>query len=388
MSCQVQLGHVESLYPHVKEDWWKGAFNELYLRTDGDVVEDPAITEAECKDMLDIQAVASIFGRTSQAAGENCSGKNVETTIRVLDLCCGQGRHSIYLAKKYPSVEFHGLDQSLYLINLAKERAKEDRCQNILFNVGDARHIPDEDNTFDLVILMGNSFGVYSEENDNARLLEDVARVLKPGGALLVDLVSANYTKSSFCPGGWEWINGGKVSDPYTKGTMGQAEYRKLIACRERQLSSDGKWLASRELVIDLEDGIHQDLFYKLRLYELDEMELLLEDCGLSLNKKDSRELFGPTTERNDDLGMMAARHLLVAEKTKVLEDPEAMRGTGMAFYLHPSLVIDTDAIKGRMIRVTAGVKAGTLLMVDNPYALVPDITPGSGDFLPCSRLE
>jgi len=120
---KVQVGHVDSLFPYVKPDWWKDAFNEMYLRTDGDVVEDPAITDAECTDILGIPSVASLFSGPSQpqAVGET------KSTIRVLDLCCGQGRHSINLARKYPSVEFHGIDQSLYLIELAKKLAKEER---------------------------------------------------------------------------------------------------------------------------------------------------------------------------------------------------------------------------------------------------------------------
>ncbi|KAK0105289.1 hypothetical protein ONS95_004327 [Cadophora gregata] len=383
MTSQVQLGHVNSLFSHVKEDWWKDAFNEIYLRTDGDVVEDPSITKAECEELLSIEGVAKLFNlatETSQA-------------IRVLDLCCGQGRHSIHLSEKYPLIDFKGLDSSIYLIELAKRRAQDAGCQNTSFQVGDARHIPYDDNTFDLTILMGNSFGVYSSEDDNARLLEEVGRTLKPGGIFLVDLVSADYTKSSFRPGGWEFINGGKVDMPYSKGSTGDPGSDSLIACRERELSEDGKWLASRELVINLSGGLRQDLFYKLRLYEVEEMELLLRNAGMELNKQACQELLGPASQgnRNDDLGMMAARHLLVAVATvpsngedRSIFKPDPSKN----FFVHPYLKIDIDPVKGRVVRSTSNVKAGTLLMVDNPFALVPDITQGSGDFLPCSRLE
>ncbi|CZT48384.1 uncharacterized protein RSE6_09069 [Rhynchosporium secalis] len=387
MRNDAQLGHVESLFPHVKGDWWKDAFNEMYLRTDGDVVEDPAITEAECNEMLSIEAVSQLFN-TGTAGGRS---------LRVLDLCCGQGRHSVYFAEKYPNIEFHGLDSSAYLIEIARLRAKEAQCKNVSFDVGDARHIPSEDDTFDLIIMMGNSFGVYSDEDDNAALLEEVGRTLKSGGTFLADMVSAEYTKSNFQDGGWEFINGGKFPIPNSTMTADDKSSETMIACRERELSTDGKWLASREMVIGMSRGILQDLFYKFRLYEVEEMERLLHKSRMVLDRGACQELFGPAGEgtRNGDLGMMASRHLIVGMSSKGSDHtngssitPNASEESLPNVFVHPCLVINTDPVKGRVVRVTTDVEAGTLLMVDDPYALVPDITPESGDFLPCSRLE
>jgi ubiquinone/menaquinone biosynthesis C-methylase UbiE len=217
MPQNTPLGRVESLFPYVEKEWWRDAFNEEYLRTDGDCVEDALITEAECVEILRIPDVASIFDKSSMLGSE--TETETENAARVLDLCCGQGRHSINLAKKYPAVEFHGLDQSKYLIELAVNRAKEAGTGNIVFSIGEARQIPGSDNSFDLVILMGNSFGTYSDDEDNKRLLEEVSRVLKPVGVLLIDLVSAEYTKSNFSPGGWEWIDGGVVGASNTSKT-------------------------------------------------------------------------------------------------------------------------------------------------------------------------
>ena len=46
------IGPVEDLESYVKADWWRDIFNANYLRTDGDVVEDPDITEAEIEAFL------------------------------------------------------------------------------------------------------------------------------------------------------------------------------------------------------------------------------------------------------------------------------------------------------------------------------------------------
>lgn len=41
------LGPVPSLEQHLQPDWWQRIFNSMYLKTDGDVVEDQRITKKE-----------------------------------------------------------------------------------------------------------------------------------------------------------------------------------------------------------------------------------------------------------------------------------------------------------------------------------------------------
>ena len=49
LSAPVQrtLGPVSDLERHLPQDWWKSLFNSLYLKTDGDVVENDTNTEKE-----------------------------------------------------------------------------------------------------------------------------------------------------------------------------------------------------------------------------------------------------------------------------------------------------------------------------------------------------
>ena len=74
------LGPVENLESYVKADWWKHLFNANYLRTDGDVVNDNAITQAEVDIFEKILAV--------------------DKNAAMLDLCCGQGRHVMEFARR------------------------------------------------------------------------------------------------------------------------------------------------------------------------------------------------------------------------------------------------------------------------------------------------
>lgn len=98
------LGPVPHLEEHVNPDWWKKIFNSLYLKTDADIVDDQDITRKE------IDIFYPILGLGPES--------------HVLDLCCGQGRHSLELARRgVRNVE--GLDRSHYLIHRAKNSAKK-----------------------------------------------------------------------------------------------------------------------------------------------------------------------------------------------------------------------------------------------------------------------
>lgn len=61
MTVTPVLGRVASLFPHIEKDWWKKAYNEMYLYTNGDCVEVPAITQAECTELLDIPIVQQLL---------------------------------------------------------------------------------------------------------------------------------------------------------------------------------------------------------------------------------------------------------------------------------------------------------------------------------------
>ena len=111
------LGPVPDLERHLPSDWWRTLFNSLYLKTDGDVVENPDNTRRE----VDLVVQAALL----------------EPNDRILDLCCGQGRHSLELARRvFRCVT--GIDRSRYLIRLARKRARTEDL-TVVFEEGDAR---------------------------------------------------------------------------------------------------------------------------------------------------------------------------------------------------------------------------------------------------------
>ena len=265
------LGPISDLERHLPSDWWQKLFNSLYLKTDGDVVENNQNTQNDV-DLL-----------------VNSTG--ILTSDNILDLCCGQGRHSIELARRgFKNVT--GLDRSRYLIRLAKKRAKTEHLA-ISFHEGDARRFRFPENSFQCVSIMGNSFGYFEREEDDYAVLESIKRVLTSGGTLAMDLVDGDWMSRNFERRSWEWIDTGH------------------FVCRERSLAADGFRLISREVIVDSEKGVIADQFYAERLYDRERIHKLLSDVGfinIRIHSEHSSE-----SDRNQDLGMMAQRIFLTA---------------------------------------------------------------------------
>jgi len=269
------LGPVDNLESYVKADWWRHIFNANYLRTDGDVVEDKDITKKE----VDIFLAAVDIAKNSI----------------ILDLCCGQGRHALEIAKRgYSNVV--GLDRSHYLINRARKINKTDGL-TVIFKEGDARKLPFTNDKFDTVIIAGNSFGYFDSAKDDMRILEEVRRVLKPYGKLLIDITDGNYMREHFDPRSWEWID------------------KNYFVCRERSLSENRERLVSREVITHVTKGVIADQFYAERLYSNDDLNNLLTRAGFKGYHNYSR--VSSESKRNQDLGMMAERIVVTAVAKK-----------------------------------------------------------------------
>ncbi|MFH0774866.1 MAG: methyltransferase domain-containing protein [bacterium] len=265
------LGPVQDLEQYVRPDWWRDIFNSTYLKTDADVVDDTKLTRQEI----------DLFTKVAKLSLQH----------RILDLCCGQGRHSLELARRgFNSIE--GFDRSHYLIQKAKEQAKKEGLTT-RFKEGDARKLPYPSDTFDTVMILGNSFGYFETIQDDLRVLREVGRVLKPWGNLLIDISDGDYLRGNFQPRSWEWID------------------KKHFVCRERSLSLDKQRLTSREVVTDVEKGVIVDQFYAERLYTKESIQELLKTGGFSdilIHGTISSE-----SARNQDLGMMERRIIVTA---------------------------------------------------------------------------
>ena len=266
------LGPVADLESHLPAEWWRKLFNALYVKTDGDVVENSENTRREV-DFI-----------TSAAA--------IQSHSHILDLCCGQGRHCIELARRgFKNVM--GVDRSRYLVRLAKKRAQNESLP-VVFKEGDARNPKLAENSFDCVAIMGNSFGYFSNKQDDEKVLTTVGKILRPTGQLVLDITDGAHMAEHFERRSWEWID----------------EHH--FVCRERSISKEGDRLISREVIVNDETGVIADQFYAERLYTQVSISKLLEKTGFrNIRHHGTAEA---VSDRDQDLGMMARRILLTAD--------------------------------------------------------------------------
>ncbi len=157
-----------------KNDWWFRFFNT--------------------KDYLDIYREMTGPQRTRQELGFGDKILSWNKGQIILDAPCGAGRHCFELARR--GFYVFGLDISIYLLDIAKQRKKVSQGNNNTFPRfirGLLQHSPFRSDTFDFVICMFSSFGYGETEEDNLIVLKEYLRVLKPGGKVLIDVMNRHF---------------------------------------------------------------------------------------------------------------------------------------------------------------------------------------------------
>jgi len=158
--------------------WWDVYFNKLYL----DMFQRILNPDRTAKEVAGVMALLDI-----------------EPGARILDLCCGQGRHAVRLSR----AGFHliGLDRSSYLLGHAQIEAKRANT-NVHWVRGDMRLLPWQAE-FDACINLFTAFGYFDDDAQNQQVLHQVHRVLKPGGLFFLDVSNRDYYLLHLWPKAW-----------------------------------------------------------------------------------------------------------------------------------------------------------------------------------------
>ena len=204
---------------------------------------------------------------------------------RILDLCCGHGRHSVELARR--GFEVVGLDLSAYHIELA-EQAAGDAGVSVTFIEDDMRNLPVAP-PFDAVLNMFTAFGYLESDAQDAKVIARVADALKPGGRFFIDVNNISRTLRQFQP-----VAVTRVDD----GTL-------LV--EERAYIADAGRLETHWTVV-APSGERREGDFQVRAYTATEYRGMFERAGLRLSAS-----YGDFD--GSPLHMDSRRMLLVAEK-------------------------------------------------------------------------
>jgi len=187
---------------------------------------------------------------------------------KCLDLACGNGRHSIFFAKK--GLKVTGLDLSPFLINQAKKRlAKEYKKYrtNLRFVIGDMKHLGFK-NKFGLVVNFFSSFGYFKTDRENFTVIKGISGSLKKGGYFLFDFLNKGYLLKNLVP--------------YNHRLLGDTAYIQI-----RHIE-DSFVIKNIFIIQNSKSGkppkIHQ-YFEKIRLYSITDFKKIFKTNGLHIIK-------------------------------------------------------------------------------------------------------
>jgi SAM-dependent methyltransferase len=234
----VEVGNVEEATPwHEQDSFWEGTAPFLFGE---DRWADAAGQVEDAISLLEISAGA-----------------------RVLDLCCGLGRHSLEFARRGFLVT--GVDRTAAYLARAREQAGKEGL-DVEFVEDDMRTFRRSE-SFDAVVSFFTSFGYFENAEDDRQVVTNVHGSLCSGGAFLLDVIGKEVLARVFQERTW-----GQEGD--------------TIVLQEHRVSEDWGRTISRWIVI--RNGEKNEFDISLRLYSATELVALLKRCGF-----DQVEVYG-----------------------------------------------------------------------------------------------
>jgi len=254
------------LSPPRGKAWFVDLFDEDYLRTLPFLT--PQATQAEAEFVIDA------MGLTPGA--------------QVLDVGCGYGRHAMELAAR----GFHvvGLDLSTPLLIRGGEEAQR-RGLQINFVRGDMREL-DFESQFDGAYCLFSTFGYFDDET-NKKTVANIARALKPGGRVMIEILNRDYVIADLPTRVW-WEGDG------------------CVVLEEVELNYfSSRIQVNRSVVFD--DGRQLEQEISVRAYALHEVGKLMHAAGFRV-----LEVSGGYHTRGRFFGNQSRHIIVLAERKEV----------------------------------------------------------------------
>jgi len=179
----------------------------------------------------------------------------IEGQARILDLCCGNGRHSLEFSRR--GFDVIGVDRTTSYIEKARLEAEKLNL-NAAFMLGDMREycVP---NNFDIIMNMFGSFGYFENSDDDQKVVANMYTSLRAGGQFLIETMGKEILARDFQKR--DWIEEGD-----------------LLILSERKVSQNWGRIETRWIAIQGTKRVEHHV--SLRSYSAVELSSLLFDCG------------------------------------------------------------------------------------------------------------
>jgi ubiquinone/menaquinone biosynthesis C-methylase UbiE len=216
---------------------WDAFFSDFYLR-------------AYAAEAADEKAESQALGAARLAGAQ--------PGAELLDVPCGYGRHSIPLGRA--GYKLTGVDRSAALLDEARRRTGHERWPK--FVQADYRELPFPDASFDVALNLFSSLGYLPVEEDT-KVLAGIARVLRPGGSLVLETMHRDLLVLRWSDSDWRLMGEGRL----------------LLEQRTFDAASG---IATTSMTLIDGAGQRESRTWSVRVYAVTELLTMLEQAGFA----------------------------------------------------------------------------------------------------------
>lgn len=251
-----------------KKEWFASWFDSPYYH-----ILYHNHNEQSAKDFID-----NLFKKLTPQYPEH-SELQPASSYKILDLACGKGRHSRYMASK--GFDVTGTDLSENSIKFARQFETD----NLSFFQHDMRK-SFRINYFDYIFNIFTSFGYFEKEADNVTALKCVAEGLKLDGIFILDYFNSTWVRNMMIPS-------------YTQTVAG-------IEFRIKKHIEDGHIYKTIRFEVESDDSdtvvlTKYKFQEKVRLFTLSDFEHIFEKAGLKIIEKFGDYQLNPFNEQTSN---------------------------------------------------------------------------------------
>jgi SAM-dependent methyltransferase len=179
----------------------------------------------------------------------------LEPGARVLDLCCGPGRHAVELARR--GMRVTGVDRTTRYLDQAARAARETGVDLALIQA-DMRSFV-RPRGFDAALNLFTSFGYFEDPGEDEVVARNLLTSLEPGGRAVLDMYGKELLARDFRPRDW-------------------SRHGDVILVEERTVRPGWDWISSEWTVLD--GSSRRSFRVEHRLYSGQELRALLLRAG------------------------------------------------------------------------------------------------------------
>lgn len=201
--------------------------------------------------------------RASEEVDAITSLAKIKPGSKVLDLCCGVGRHALELARRGFTVT--GVDRTRAYLQKANRQAKKEKLK-VEFVQDDMRSFC-RPKAFDIILNLFTSFGYFEDPAEDRQVIKNAYRSLKKNGILFMDMMGKEIIARIFTKRDWHESDG-------------------ILILEERKVKGNWRFTENRWIIID--GAKRSEVSFTHRPYSAVEIEAILLDCSFQ-----SVEIFG-----------------------------------------------------------------------------------------------